>query len=123
MDERVIEPGVASVRAQLGIEQEDPAIFRAYEIAEILPVVGWLRNSGDVPRSVRRIVEVGVLYDLRPQHLSPRLTEVGKALGIAASTVARHRELWEGIDPQLRFDLVQRAVRMLLVFRGSAISR
>jgi hypothetical protein len=121
MDERVIEPGVASVRAQLGIEQEDPAIFRPYDLEEILPVAGYIRNSSDVPRRVRRIVEVGLVYDLRPQHLAPRLVALGKALGLAPSTVARHRELWEGVDPHLRFDLIQRAVRMLLVFRGSAI--
>jgi hypothetical protein len=121
MDERIIEPGVASVRAQLGIDQEDPAIFRPYELEEIIPVAGYLRNAPDVPRRVRKIMEVGLVYDLRPQHLAPRLVPLGKALGLAPSTVARHRQLWEGLDQETRFDLVQRAVRMILVFRGSAI--
>lgn len=117
---RLSEPGSESIRAQLGIEQEDPAVFRAAQLAEAVSAARTIRDDEELPREVRLCAEVGITLDLMPGHLSPQRTALARRLACSARTVRRRELAWEGVDPVLRFDLVRRAIRLLIVQRAAS---
>jgi ABC-type multidrug transport system ATPase subunit len=121
VSERFQEPGVVSVRSQIGIVAEDPRIFRPYTVDEALRCAAILRRDLEIPGTVRRLLSVGLPFDLLPGHLSPSEEALGRRLRIRASLVEDRRVLWECVEPGIRFDLARRASAMILVWRGSAI--
>ena len=115
--------GVASIRSQIGIEDEDPTVFRPYEVSEILQCAKILVTDDRTPQAVRRLLRVGLCYDLRAGHLSPLPDALAVTLGISARRVRAARLRWECVAPALRFDLCARSVGMILCWRGQAASR
>jgi hypothetical protein len=119
MDERITEPGAASIRSQLDIEQEDPAIFHPYTLDEASWAARVIRGDCEIPIEVRSLVEIGIPLDMMPQHLRPTPTRLARSARVTTRT-ARIRELaWEGTDPVLRLVLVRRACRMVLARRAA----
>lgn len=121
MRDLLYEPGTASVRAQIGIEQDDPAVFHPYRIEEIVRTAVILERDGEIPSGVRGILRVGLIYDLRPNHLAPSVSVAARHLRSSVLAVRRSRVAWECIDPEIRFDLVARATRMILIWRGTLV--
>lgn len=121
MADRISEPGSESIRSQLGIAPEHPAIFRASTLDEAVFVARTVRDDETLPDLVRRCAEVGIALDLMPGHLAPSRSALARKL-IASVRTIRRRELgWESVDPAMRFDLVRRAMRLLIVRRAAAI--
>lgn len=116
---RLHEPGSQSIRAQLAIRQEDPAVFRPNRLAESLRVARIIRDDEALPREVRRLAEVGIVLDLMPGHLMPRRERMARALGCTVRTILRRQVEWEGIDPMLRLDIVRRAMRLVISMRAA----
>lgn len=115
------EPGAASVRAQLGIAEGDGMVFRPYTLDEALRAAQIIVRDASIPLEVRSLIPVGLASDLRPAHLMPRAEELGFALRMKAGTVRTRRLLWELVDERTRFDLVHRACRMILAWRGERL--
>lgn len=121
MRDLLYEPGTASVRAQIGIEQDDPQIFHPYRIEEIVRTAVILERDGEIPFGVRDILRVGLIYDMRPNHLAPSVAVAARHLRSSATAVRKARVFWECVDPVIRFDLVARSTRMILIWRGSGV--
>lgn len=117
------EPGSASVRSQLGIEQEDPMVFRPYTLDEALRAVQILARDESVPIEVRSLIPVGVVLDLMPAHLTPETPVLASVLRLKPGTVRTRRLLWELVDEVERFEVVRRACGMILAWRGEAAYR
>lgn len=117
--ERIIEPGAEALRVRLGIAQEDPAIFRANSLEESVAVARIIRDDDALPVAVRRMVEVGIVLDLMPDHLTPRRDVLARRLGCTVKTVRRKELAWEGIDRRVRFALVHRASRLVIALRAA----
>ena len=115
------EIGTASIRSRLGIEQEDPRIFRAYEPEAALRAGRILERDQTLSPAVRRLVPLGIVLDLRPGDLTPRRAGLARLLGISPSTVRRREAQWEAVDPSVRFDVVRRAVSLCLQWRAAAV--
>ncbi len=121
--ERFDLPGTASIRSQLGIEQEDPRYFHPYRIADAIRAADVLAGDSTVPKPVRRLLRVGLALDLRPGHLTPNKSHLGRHLNLDRRTVAARELAWESVDPVLRFELVRRASALILLWRGKASER
>lgn len=121
--ERLDLPGTASIRSQIGIEQEDPAVFHPYRVAEAVRAADVLSGDSEVPRPVRRLLRVGLALDLRPGHLTLTKSELGRRLALDRRTVKARELAWESLDPLLRFELVRRASVMILMWRGTKSER
>jgi hypothetical protein len=121
MHERAYEPGAEAIRIALGIEQEDPQVFRPNTFDESLRVARIIRDDDQLTRQVRKVIEVGLVLDTMPDHLSPRRADMARRLGVTVRTIRRRELRWEGIDPVLRKDLVHRAKRLLIAIRAAAL--
>lgn len=121
MRDLLYEPGTASVRAQIGIEADDARVFHPYRIDEISRCSAIMRRDEEIPEAVRELLSVGLIYDMRPAHLSPSVSVVSRHIRISIQTVRRRRIDWESVDPEIRFDLVARATRLILIWRGSMV--
>ena len=117
------EPGSASVRSQLGIEQEDPLVFRPYTLDEALRAVQILARDESVPMEVRSLIPVGVVLDLMPAHLTPETPALASVLRLKPGTIRTRRLLWELVDEVERFEIVRRACGMILAWRGEKAYR
>lgn len=118
---RLEEPGTASIRAQVGIEQEDERVFHPVTLREALRVSRLIRDDEALDARVRRLAEVGVVLDLMPGHLMPRRHDHAVALGISTRTVRRRAYAWEGVDELTRFACAQRAIRAIIAERGARL--
>lgn len=117
------EPGSASVRSQLGIEQEDPLVFRPYTMEEAVRAAQILARDDSLPIAFRSLIPVGVPLDLRPLHLMPDTAVLAAAVGLSPRTIRTRRLLWELTDEVERFEIVRRACGMILAWRGEAAYR
>jgi hypothetical protein len=115
------EIGTASIRSRLGIEQEDPRVFRPWEPELALRAGRVLERDETIPPAVRRLVALGIVLDLRPGDLTPRRADLARLLGISLATVRRREIRWEAVDPVIRFDLVRRATSMALQWRAADV--
>ena len=118
MSERFTEPGVVSVRSQIGIVAEDPRVFHPYTVEEALRCAGILRRDLEIPGAVRSLLTVGLAFDLLPGHLSPSEEALARRLNISEESVSRRRLKWETVDPVLRFEISRRSTSMILAWRG-----
>ncbi len=118
--ERCELPGTASIRAQIGIVQEDPRVFHPFTIEEAIRAADAISIDSTIPNPVRRLLRVGIALDLRPGHLTPTKSALGRALDLDRRTVAAREGLWECLDPILRADLVGRAAAMILLRRAQS---
>ena len=117
--DKVHEPGSQSIRAQLGIAQEDARIFRPNRLIECLRVARIIRDDESITPEVRRLVEVGIVLDLMPGHLRPRRERMAAALGCSVRTVVRREIEWEAVCVLERFELVRRACRLIVSMRAA----
>lgn len=117
---REIEPGISAIRSQLGVVAEDPRIFKAYSEDEAIRAARTIAEDDLLDRRVRRLVAVGIPFDLRPAHLMPRVDRFAARIKRSPERVRSDLILWESLDPVTRFDLVHRAVRMILAWRAAA---
>jgi hypothetical protein len=117
--DRIHEPGSQSIRAQLGIAQEDARIFRPNRLIECLRVARIIRKDESITPEVRRLVEVGVVLDLMPGHLRPRRERMAAALRCSVCTVEDLEIEWEAFCALQRFDLVRRACRLIVSMRAA----
>lgn len=115
------EPGIVSVRSQIGIEVEDERIFRPYTVDEALRVASILRRDPEIPIGVRSLLAVGIVYDLLPGHLSPDDEALARRLRTRVDRIEDRRVRWESVDPVLRFDLVHRATALIIAWRGKEV--
>ena len=115
------EPGIVSVRSQIGIEVEDERIFRPYTVDEALRVAAILRRDSEIPIGVRALLAVGIVYDLLPGHLSPDDEALARRLRTKVDRIEDRRVRWESVDPVLRFDLVHRATALIIAWRGKQV--
>lgn len=115
------EPGIVSVRSQIGIEVEDERIFRPYTVDEALRVAAILRRDPEIPIGVRALLAVGIVYDLLPGHLSPDDEALARRLRTKVDRIEDRRVRWESVDPVLRFDLVHRATALIIAWRGKEV--
>ena len=115
------EPGIVSVRSQIGIEVEDERIFRPYTVDEALRVAAIFRRDPEIPRGVRALLAVGMIYDLLPGHLSPDDEAIARRLRTTPTRIDDRRVRWESVDPILRFDLVHRATALIIAWRGKEV--
>lgn len=113
--------GSASLRSQIGIEAEDPRIFRPISVAEALEVARIIRADTSIEEEIREVVEVGIPLDLMPAHLTPRKEILAEALRVSVRTIRRRELAWELCDQRVRFDLVHRASRLVFANRGSRL--
>lgn len=118
---RLEEPGTASIRSQLNVEQEDPQVFRPFTLRESLRVARLIRDDVSLPIEVRRLAEIGVVLDLMPDDLAPTRHIHGLAVGVTPRTIRRRAYRWEGVDPRIRFDVTRRAARAIIAERGAAL--
>lgn len=118
---RIEELSVAQIRSQLGIEQEDPRVFRRIRLREALRVARMIRDDAKLPRHVRRLAEVGLVLDLMPEGNRPRRHDHALALGVSETTVYRRALQWEGVDPVIRTHCIQRSIRALTAYRGASL--
>ena len=116
---RIIELGAEALRVRLGIAQEDPKVFRANSLEESVAVARIIRDDEEFPREMRGVVEVGIVLDLMPDHLTPRRDALARRLGCSVKTVRRRELAWEGLDPNVRFALVHRASRLVIALRAA----
>lgn len=111
-------PGSVSLREQLGIEQEDPRIFKPISLEEAINASRMIADDTTIQPDMRNRVEVGLILDLMPAHLTPRKEAVAKALNLSTRTIRRRELEWEMIDPLDRFDLVRNALRVVVAERA-----
>ena len=117
--DKVHEPGSQSIRAQLGIAQEDARIFRPNQLIECLRVARIIQKDESITPDVRRLVVVGVVLDLMPGHLRPRRERMAAALGCSVRTVVDLEIEWEAVCALERFHLVRRASQAILCMRAA----
>lgn len=121
-ESRVLEPGSASIRRQMGIEQDCRRMFRPYTLSEAREAAALIA-ADDALRgeygAVVQLLGVGIPLDLMPEHLAPTVAELARSAKVPKRTVENRRLLWECLEPRLRAELVHRAVRIILVLRAS----
>ena len=110
-------PGSAAARWQAGIAPEDPEIFRAVTLGDATEAARIVARDILADR-MRGIAEVGITLDLMPGHLRPPAKALADALGISVESARRREVAWELLEPSARFDLVARAMRLLLLIRA-----
>lgn len=115
--------GSASLRSQIGIEAEDPQIFRPISVTEALEVARIIKADETIEEEIREVIEVGIPLDLMPSHLTPAKSALAEALGVSVRTIRRRELAWETADQRLRFDLVHRASRIVFTERGARLRR
>jgi hypothetical protein len=113
------EPGSAAARWQAGIEPECPRVFRPVTLREAVDVAAIIARDQSVG-SWSQVATAGIVYDLMPGHLRPARSRLAEALGITERTLERRELVWEMADTRLRFDLVARSTRLLLLLRAAA---
>ena len=113
--------GSARLRSQIGIAAEDPRIFRPISVAEALDVARIIKADTSIEEDIRDVIEVGILLDLMPAHLTPRKEILAEALRVSVRTIRRRELAWELCDQRVRFDLVHRASRLVFANRGSRL--
>ncbi len=113
-------PGSESIRSQIGIVQEDPEVFRPYLLTETKRAAEVLAGDREIPTPVRRLLTVGLALDLRPGHLTPSKSHLSQFLRHDRKTIASRELRWESVDSVLRAQIVERAVRMILLWRATA---
>lgn len=118
---RLDDPGTASIRDRLGIRAEDPALFRPYEPEEIRKAARILARDAELIDGAPRLIpilEVGLLADLRVEHLTLPHGRIGRLLDWPVARVESAIVLWECAEPVARAWIIQRATRMILVWRA-----
>ena len=118
---RVDEPGSQSIRAQIGIRTEDPAVFHPITLEEALEVAQIIAADESLDREYARAAETGIVLDLMPGDLTPRKDVVAQALGLSVRTIRRRELVWELSNQLERFSLVMRALRLLIAKRGAKV--
>lgn len=113
--------GSASLRSQIGIEAEDPRIFRPISVTEALEVARIIKADETIDEEIRDCIEVGIPLDLMPSHLTPRKETLAEALRVSVRTIRRRELAWELSDQRIRFELVHRASRLVFANRGSRL--
>jgi hypothetical protein len=111
-------PGSVSLREQLGIEQEDPKIFKPITLEESMEAAKVVAADTTIDDDLRPCIEIGIILDLMPAHLTPRKERIARAMNISARTVRRRELDWELLDPLQRFDLVRNALRVVITGRA-----
>jgi len=118
---RVSIPGVESLRSQLGIEPDDPRVYRPILPEEAYRVARTVLSDPELPKRVRRIGVVGIILDLMPGHLRPSWPLICTLVGIHRDTLRTWEIEWESsVDEGIRLDLVHRAYRMLAAERAAS---
>lgn len=120
MRECLAESGTVSIRAQLGIAQDDPRVFRPFEYVEIARVAKLLQSDSQIPSPVRRMLRLGLMLDLRPAALGASRSALARRLGVADETVRRQSIAWECVEPVLRADIAHRASRAIFAWRAKS---
>lgn len=118
---RIDEPGSQSIRAQIGIRTEDPAIFHPITLDEALEVAKIVSGDESLEREYARAAEIGIVLDLMPGDLTPRKESVARALGLSVRTIRRRELVWELSNQIDRFAMVMRALRLLIAKRGAKV--
>lgn len=121
MREIFAEPGIVSVRTQIGIETEDRRVFRPYTVDEAIRAAAVIRRDREIPGAVRNLIAVGVVFDLLPGHLTPDDDALARRLRTRPDRIEDRRVRWESVDPVIRFEVVHRATAIILAWRGKAI--
>lgn len=109
--------GSAAARWQAGIAPEDAEVFRAVTLADAAEAARIVSRD-IIARQMRGIAEVGLILDLMPGHLRPSGAELARELGITIDSTERREIAWELLEPRARFDLVARAMRLLMMLRA-----
>ena len=112
-------PGAASIRSQVGIQAEDPAIFRPIEVDEAIEAARVLKRDETISEEIRDLLEVGIALDLMPGHLTAPKTAIAERLRVSVRTIRRREIDWELVDQRIRFDLTHRAARLVFAARGA----
>ena len=121
---RISEPGVESLRSQLGIEPEDPDVFYPVAFQEAVVAARLILRDDTIPERIRQIGIVGIAYELAPMHLRPSGPAMAAFLGIHRDTLRAHELEWEATcDEDLRFDLTRRAWRAIAADRKATANR
>lgn len=121
-ESRVAEPGSASIRSQMGIEQDCPEMFRPYDLGEAREAAALLSADETLRAEYPAVVQllgIGIPLDLMPDHLSPTMAALARSARLRRRTADAYRMMWESVDPALRANLVHRAIRIILVLRAS----
>ena len=112
-------PGSVSLREQLGISQEDPKVFKPITLEEAIQAARVIADDTTIQPEMRPRVEVGLILDLMPAHLTPRKEIIAKALDLSPRTIRRRELEWESFDQIERFDLVRHALRVVIATRAA----
>jgi hypothetical protein len=112
------EAGSAAVRWQVGIAADDAGVFRAVSLAEAVDAARIVSRDASVG-AFRQAALVGIVLDLMPGHLRPTREAIGERLSCSVGIVERRELAWELADQQTRFDLVARAIRLVLLLRAA----
>jgi hypothetical protein len=118
---RLDDPGTGRIRDRLGIEAEDPRLFHPYTPKEIVKAADILARDERLVREAPRLVpilRVGLLADLRVEHLTLPHEEIARIVGHPLEAVSRAMLVWECAEPSARAWAIQRATRMILVWRA-----
>ena len=117
---RVSIPSFESLRSQLGIEPEDPAVFKPITPQEALKAAKVVCRDQNLPERIREIGILGLVLDLTPGHLRPTFAMLSALVGRSRSTLADWEIEWETrIEDDLRSEMVQRAFRLILADRAA----
>lgn len=117
---RISEPGVESLRSQLGIEPEDPAVFHPVSYAEAIWAARIVLADETIPARIRVIGLAGIAYDLAPIHLRPSGPAMAAALRIHRDTLREWELEYEATcEEALRFVLTRRAWLVIMAERAS----
>ncbi len=118
---RVSIPGVESLRSQLDIAPEDPDVFRPILPAEAIRAARIVLRDDEIPKRLRKIGVVGILFDLMPGHLRPSWPLICEMLSLHRSTLSMWELEWESTcDETMRFHLVARSYRAIVAERAAA---
>ena len=118
---RVSVPGVESLRSQLQIEPDDPDVFKPILPAEAYRAATVVLADPTVPKRIRKIGRVGIIFDLMPGHLRPTWPHICAMTGLHRDTLRVWELEWESTcEENLRFDLVGRCYRMIMAERAAA---
>lgn len=109
--------GTSAVRKHVGIEVDDPRVFRPVTLSEAIAAVDHVCTDAVASRFMPQ-ARVGLVLDMIPGHRRPRASEIARQLGLKSSTVRRRELLWESCPESIRFDLVRRSIVVVLLTRA-----
>jgi hypothetical protein len=114
-----LEGGTCLIDPNQDVNETASIVLHAKRSGGESAVARIIRDDDALPVAVRRMVEVGIVLDLMPDHLTPRRDVLARRLGCTVKTVRRKELAWEGIDRRVRFVLVHRASRLVIALRAA----